>query len=236
MMPVRWSLHMRWHDLLFAHWPMSVEALQRLLPHTEPPLELDTFQGQAWLGIVPFRMSGIRVQGLPPVPGASAFPELNLRTYVRAGGRPGVWFFSLDAASRLAVRGARLGFHLTYFDAAMECHEADGWIRYRSRRTHRGGGLAELAASYRPTGPAVPSIPGSLEHWLTERYRLFAADRSGRLWRGEIRHEPWRLQPAEAGFTRLDITRWLGLELPAISPHLRFAREVVVQADQLVAA
>jgi hypothetical protein len=131
---------MTWHDLLFAHWPVAPDALRALLPRTDPPLELDVRDGFAWLGVVPFRMSGARFRWLPPVPGTAAFPELNVRTYVTAGGRPGVWFFSLDAASPLAVRAARATFHLPYFDAGMAC-EADGdGVYYRSRRTHAGGG------------------------------------------------------------------------------------------------
>jgi hypothetical protein len=231
-----WSLAMTWHDLLFAHWPVPADALRALLPRTEPPLRLDTREGAAWLGVVPFRMSGIRFRWLPPVPGTTAFPELNVRTYVTAGGRPGVWFFSLDAASPLAVRAARATFHLPYYDAAMAC-EADGaGVHCRSRRTHRGGGTAKLTARYAPAGAAFRASPGSLEHWLTERYRLFAADRRGRLWRGEIQHEPWPLQPATAEFATLDMTRWLGVELPAAPPHLLFARRLEVKAARLVPA
>lgn len=231
-----WSLAMTWHDLLFAHWPVAPDALRTLLPRTDPPLELDVRDGVAWLGLVPFRMSGIRFRWLPPVPGTAAFPELNVRTYVTAGGRPGVWFFSLDAASPLAVRAARATFHLPYFDADMAC-EADGdGVRYGSRRMHRRGGAAELEARYRPAGEVFRSAPGSLEHWLTERYRLFAADRRGRLWRGEIQHEPWPLQPAAAEFATLNMTRWLGLELPVTPPHLLFAQRLEVRAWRLVPA
>jgi uncharacterized protein YqjF (DUF2071 family) len=161
---------------------------------------------------------------------------LNVRTYVTAGGRPGVWFFSLDAASRLAVRIARATFHLPYFDAAMACTERGGEIHYSSRRTHRDGGTARLEVRYRATGEPFASRPGSLEHWLTERYRLFAADRRGRLWRGEIEHAPWPLQPAEAEFATLDMTRWLDLALPAQPPHLLFARKLDVRAWRLARA
>lgn len=231
-----WSLAMTWHDLLFAHWTVAPEVLRPLLPDTNPRLELDTRDGTAWLGVVPFRMSGIRFRGLPPVPGTAAFPELNVRTYVTAGGRPGVWFFSLDAASPLAVRVARAGYHLPYFDAAMRCAAEGEAVRYESRRTHAGGGRAELAASCRPTGPVFRSAAGSLEHWLTERYRFFAADRRGRLWRGEIQHDPWPLQPAAAEFATLDMTRGLGLDLPASPPHLLFARRLEVRAARLVRA
>ena len=131
---------MCWHDLLFAHWSFPPEAIAGLLPKTEPALELDTFGGRAWLGIVPFRMSGIHVRGWPPVPGTTAFPELNVRTYVRVGDQAGVWFFSLDAASRLAVRVARRQFHLPYFDADMTVvPHATAWP------TRAGGPIATAA-------------------------------------------------------------------------------------------
>ena len=120
--PRAWVMAMRWHDLLFAHWPIPAERLRALVP---PQLELDTFAGSAWLGIVPFRMSRVRLRGLPPLPGAAAFPELNVRTYVRhRGERPGVWFFSLDADQPLAVEGARRLFHLNYQWAEMSSTRA----------------------------------------------------------------------------------------------------------------
>ncbi len=230
------SLRMSWCDLLFAHWRMDPEALRALLPRTDPPWELDLWNGEAWIGIVPFRMTNVGLTGMPGLPGARAFPELNVRTYVIGGGRPGVWFFSLDAASWLAVRGARIGFHLPYFDARMHCELRGNGVRYQSHRTHRGGGTAVLEVDYRPIGDVFRSQPGSLEHWLTERYRLFAADSRGCLYRGEIEHQPWPLQPAAAEFATCNMTGELGLALPAESPHLLFARQLDVRAARLVPA
>ena len=233
-----WALTMRWHDLLFAHWPMDPGLIQAALPQTSPPLELDLWEGSAWLGIVPFRMSGIRWRWMPPVPGTDAFPELNVRTYVRVNGRPGVWFFSLDASSKLAVRAARATFHLPYFDAdiSVESLTPGPWTRYRSRRTHRDGGEAELEVTYGPQGDLFEVSPGTLEWWLTERYRLFAVDGKGRVRRGEIQHAPWPLQRATARFQLLNMTRWLGWELPDQPPHLLYARELSVKAARLVPA
>ncbi len=218
---------MVWHDLLFAHWPVPAGPLRERLPEG---LQLDTFEGQAWLGIVPFRMTGIRPRGLFAVPGLSAFPELNVRTYVTAGGKPGVWFFSLDAGNRPAVRIARSTFHLPYFDAEMDCAAEAGGISYKSRRTHRGAPSADFHASYAPTGEIFASRPGTLEEWLTERYCLYSSNRSGRVFRGDIDHVPWPLQPATAQLGRVDLTRILGTTLPDTEPHLLFARRLDVVA------
>jgi uncharacterized protein YqjF (DUF2071 family) len=217
---------MTWHDLLFAHWPVPAEALRRHIPER---LELDLRDGQAWLGIVPFGMAGTRPRLFPPLPGVSNFPELNVRTYVTAEGKPGVWFFSLDAASRLAVRGARWSFHLNYYDAQMRLEQvADGSIRYNSHRTHRGAPPADLVARYRPTGDPYRAAPSHFDSWLTDRYCLYSADRQGRVYRGEIHHPPWPLQPAEAHFESNTMTAPLGLTLPDIPPILHFARRIDV--------
>lgn len=220
-------MSMGWHDLLFLHWPVAAAALRPAIP---APLELQEFDDRAWLGVVPFRMSRVRPRLLPPLPGVSAFPELNLRTYVHHGGHSGVYFFSLDAHQKLAVRTARASFGLPYFDADMQCRAGtDGWIEYTSRRTHRGAPPAELRCRYRPAGPAARTAPGSLEHFLTERYCLFVVDRRGRAWRSDIWHEPWPLQPAECELERIDMTRLAGMELPDVAPHVRFARELWVR-------
>lgn len=228
----RWVLAMRWHDLLFAHWSLPPKVLAATLP---AGLELDTRSGRGWLGVVPFRMSGVRLRGLPPLPGSGAFPELNLRTYVVADGKPGVWFYSLEAASRLAVWTARHWFHLPYVHARMSARaepaaEAGGepGVRYASRRSSDGG--AELACRYAPAGPVFHASPGSLEHWLTERYCLYAAAADGRLLRGEIHHLPWPLQPARASFEANQLAPANGLELPDEAPHLLFARRLDVVA------
>lgn len=215
-----------WHDLLFAHWPVARADLARLVPQE---LALDTFDGRAWLGVVPFRMSGIRFRGLPPLPGTSAFPELNVRTYVVHEGKPGVWFFSLDAANALAVAVARRWFHLPYFRARMRCRGRGERVAYTSERTHAGAAPAALVAEYGPAGDVFRSRPGTLEHWLTERYCLYALSASGGLARGEIHHPPWPLQEAEAEFSVQRMTAGLALELPPSRPLLHFARRLDVR-------
>jgi uncharacterized protein YqjF (DUF2071 family) len=223
-----WVLAMRWHDLLFAHWPIPAERLRALVP---PQLELDTFGGSAWLGIVPFRMSHVRARGLPPLPGASAFPELNVRTYVHRRGHAGVWFFSLDASHRLAVRTARALFALPYFDADMRCaRAADGSIEYACRRTHRGAPAAAFAARYGPIGEVAHAEPGSLAHFLTARFCLFTAGARGAVRRCDIAHAPWPLQPARWEPQECAMTKLLGIALPASPPILHFARRVDVRA------
>jgi hypothetical protein len=220
-----WVMFQRWHELCFAHWPVPASALRPLLPHG---LELDVFDGSAWLGVVPFRMSGVRLRGTPPLPGLSRFPELNVRTYVRRGERRGVWFFSLDAANRPAVRAARRWFHLPYFDARMECAERGGEVRYRSLRTHRGAPPAELVARYAPIAPVELARPGTLEHFLTERYCLFAATPAGELLTGDIHHLPWPLQRASATLETNTMAAGARIALPATAPLLHFARELDV--------
>ena len=156
--PKPWVMSMRWEDLAFLHWPVPIAALE---PHIPQGLRLDTFAGHAWVGVVPFRMAGVRARGLPEVPGTNDFLELNLRTYVTDGSRPGVWFFSLDCENLLAVRGARVGFSLPYFDAHIKSLESDlpaidlaesdnPSFEYSSRRTHRGSPDATFRATYSP--------------------------------------------------------------------------------------
>lgn len=233
------AMAMRWLDLLFAHWPVEASALRPLIPRG---LQLGTFDGQAWIGVVPFRMEGVRPPWCPPLPWVSAFAELNVRTYVSAAGKPGVWFFSLDAANPLAVRVARWTFHLPYFDARMRVGERDGWVHYDSRRTHRGAPSGVFRGRYRPVSEPYLSEPGTLEHWLTERYCLYAGDRRGQVFRGDIHHVPWPLQRAEAEIEEDTLTRPLGtpgtggtpLERPDIAPLLHFARRLEVVAWQIV--
>lgn len=189
-----WTMRMRWLDLLFAHWSVPVERLRPLVP---PALELELFDGVAWVGVVPFRMEGVAPRGVPDVPGLSAFPELNLRLYVAHGGKPGVWFLSLDAANPLAVWAARTFFHLPYVRARFALERDGDALDYRCVRSAAPAGL-RFEASYRPVGPPIRAEPGSLEHFLTERYCLYAQAPNGALYRTDIHHAPWPLRAAEA--------------------------------------
>ncbi len=223
-----WAMQQRWNDLLFAHWPVPAAAVEPTLPSG---LVADTFDGQAWLGVVPFGMDRIRIHGLPSVPGARAFPELNLRTYVRERGsnRTGVYFYSLDASNPLAVAIARSVFHLPYFWAQMSLrHSADPGrareVRYCSRRL-LAPHPARFRARYRGLGAMAQ---GPLEQFLTARYSLFTADRAGRLLRGDIHHLPWPLERAEAEFEQNDLPAAHGFTLPDRAPVLHYSRELMV--------
>jgi uncharacterized protein len=221
-----WALAMRWRDLAFLHWPVDADLVQPLVPQ---PLDLEVFEGQAWVGITPFRMTGVRPRWVPSLPYLSAFPELNVRTYVTAGGKPGVWFFSLDAGSRVAVRVARWAFGLPYYAAHMSLEAMNGQIEYDSIRAHPGAPAAIFRGRYGPTGEPGRSRPGTLEHWLTERYCLYA-DRKGAIHRAEIHHPPWPLQPGGAELHSNTMARAAGIELPPRAPHVTFARRLDVVA------
>jgi hypothetical protein len=216
-----------WHDLLFMHWPVAIEQLRPLIP---AELEIESCEGSAWVGVVPFHMSGIRARWMPPIPGTSAFPELNVRTYVRARGKPGVWFFSLDAANSLAVAGARRFYHLPYFRARMHARSGPrSEIRYDSHRTHGGAPSADFRGRYRALDDTVfQARRGSLEYFFVERYRLYAA--TGRhIFCGEIDHAPWPLQRAEAEIEVNTMAAASGITLPASKPLLHFARRQEVR-------
>lgn len=213
-----WMLSQSWRDLLFAHWRVAPEVIR---PRVPEQLDLDLYDGSAWIAVTPFLLADFRARGLPGLPGLSEFPELNLRTYVRAGGRAGVHFFSLDAGSRTAVAGARILFRLPYRHALMEIGGEDGDVTFRSRRPD---GSARFVARYRPTDHAFTAAPGSLEHFLVERYALYTVLRSGSVLSADIHHRPWPLQPAEARIEENALPAAEGLELPDTPPLLHFCR------------
>jgi uncharacterized protein YqjF (DUF2071 family) len=216
---VQWSVAMHWRNLLFAHWPVAADALRPLIP---PSLEIDTFEGQAWIGIVPFHLT-IRYRWMPL---ALSFPEVNVRTYVRRGEQAGVWFLSLDAHSRCAVLVARRQYALPYHLAQMRMQSEDTpsgpRISFTSRRRSESS-RASLQMHYCPAGESFEPQPGTLEHWLTERYSLFAARPDESLALGQIDHRPWRLQPAEADFAVNTMVTPLGITTPSGPPLLHFS-------------
>ena len=184
-----WVQGQTWDHLLFAHWRVDADALRALIPDQLP---LDLFDGEAWIGITPFRVTGFRLRGTLPLPVVSSFLETNVRTYVTHDGKPGIWFFTLDAESQLAVEAAKRTYRLPYHHARMRATRRGAWIDYRTSRIG-----AELDASYRPDGAVEQAAPGTLEYFLTERNCLYAADDAS-LYRAEIHHGPWPLQAADA--------------------------------------
>ena len=209
----------RWHDLLFAHWRCPITDLRPLIPQ---PLEIDTYDGDAWIAVVPFYMTGVRMRAAPPLPTANAFQELNVRTYVKLDGRPGVWFFSLDCESSLAVIGGRVGAHLPYFRASMRMNNGSNGIVYDSRRWSLAGPPAAFSATYRGTGSEFNAPPGSLDHFLTERYCLYSSD-GKRIWRGDIVHPQWSLQLGQAHIDTNSMLGAAGVRAIAHEPLLHFS-------------
>lgn len=221
---VRWSWRQSWCDLLFAHWPVPARELTSLVP---PALEIQEFEGSSWVGVVPFRMQGVMRRPLPDLPWISAFPELNLRLYVEADGKPGVWFLSLDATNPLAVWAARRFFHLPYRHARISVAGAGEAVSYHSVRTSGPRGI-EFAAEYEPTSEPYLAAPSTLEHWLTERYCLYARSPRGRVFRAEVHHRPWPLQRAAAAIHRNDLCRPHGIRIEGPPPLLHFSRRIDV--------
>jgi uncharacterized protein YqjF (DUF2071 family) len=212
-----------WKDLLFAHWRVPHDTIR---PHVPPQLSVDVFDGDAWIGVTPFELTGLRLVALPPVPGVSTFLEINVRTYVTVGEKPGIFFFSLDAESSLAVQAARRFYRLPYFRARMSAERAGPSRDYSSERLGTTAGEFVFTGRYRATGPVFHARPGSVEYFLAERYCLYTVD-DGRLFRGEIHHPPWPLQHAEA---EIDVNTMQPPGIPiAGEPLLHFsARQDVV--------
>lgn len=215
-------MHQSWGKLLFMHWRIEVERLRPLLPEK---LEVDTFDGSAWIAVVPFTMWNTRALFLPPVPGFSAMHELNVRTYVHVDGVPGVWFFSLDCTSAAAVLGARKFYFLPYYNAEIELRQESETIEYSLSRTEDS--RAAFRAIWR-IGESLPvSQPGSLEFFLTERYCLYS-ERRGKIYRARIHHQPWPLRKAKISSLSSTMIEALGLETPQDEPLIHYAEEIKV--------
>jgi uncharacterized protein YqjF (DUF2071 family) len=213
-----WVQGQSWIDLAFLHWSVEAAGLQPLVP---TGLELETYDGTAWLGITPFLLTGFRLRGLPPLPRLSTFEELNVRTYVTRGGKPGIWFFTLDAASTVAVEAAKRLYRLPYHRSRMHCDRSGDFVHYESSRAG-----AAFSGRYRGEGPLFHAEPGTLEHFLTERYCLYTED-GGRIYRADIHHPPWDLQHGEA---QIDVNTMTPVSLPDHEPHVLFSprQDVVV--------
>lgn len=226
----RWLMTQRWNDLLYAHWPVSAPEIAALLPEG---LHVDTFQGSAWLGVVPFWLDRIKLRGFPSIPGVRRFPDLNLRTYVREErtGTPGVYFFSLDAGSLLAVAAARALFHLPYHWAEMQFQQkSEREFAFYSRRRFSPEPVI-FKAQYRGLGPSqklAEGVSGTLEYFLMERSCLFTNDLGGQPVRANLHHVPWPLEEAEAEIEQNDLAASIGIRLPDQKPVLHYSRRLAV--------
>lgn len=222
-------MHQTWRDLLFIHWKFDPAIIQRTLP---PGLTVDTFDGAAWVGIVPFQMRNIRPVYCPPLPFVSDFLELNVRTYAYdQQGRPGVWFYSLEANCWPAVLGARCTYHLPYHRATMSFNRdsSSGRICYRSHR-RRTPASATTKFEYTPRGAqAAAHDPATLEFFLIERYFLFAS-RKGTLYSGQVHHPPYEVSGADVDRWDANMLRLNSLPVPARPPdHIAWSPGVSVR-------
>lgn len=206
-----WVMHQAWNDFLFMHWPVDVDVVRALVP---APLELHLHEGVCYVGVIPFHMTDVRPRGTFNVPGVSAFPELNVRTYVTVDGRPGVYFLSLEAHSRIAVETARLTYELPYFKADMRWSREGDTVRYESVRTDTRGPAARWSGRYRPRGEYFFARPGSLERWLSERYCLYVVDSGGEVWSTDVHHLPWPLREVDVEIEENTMAASHGLSLP----------------------
>jgi uncharacterized protein YqjF (DUF2071 family) len=227
-----WVARQTWHDVLFAHWPVAVSALRPFVPAA---LDVQEFDGTAWVGLVPFRMTGVTARWMPPIPWLSAFPEMNLRLYVAHRDRPGVWFVSLDAARAAAVWAARRFFHLPYHRASMVVRREGSRVHYHSERIGTPGPV-DFVGTYWPTGAEFEATPGSIEHFLTERYCLYAERRDGTLATVEIHHRPWPLHRADATIDVNRVATGQGLAAGGTPALLHFAPRLDVVFWPMVAS
>lgn len=239
-----------WSNLLFVHWRIPADELRPLIP---PQLTLDTWEGDAWVGLVPFGMSGTRPWWAPAIPGISNFRETNVRTYVHFRGRdPGVWFFSLEASTSLAVRIARWRWHLPYFRADMSLERTDDTLLYSSRRLWPGvaGPGCKISASLEPLPNNRPMMhepagtfdefeygaarPGTLEYFLIERYVLYSCSPPGRLFAGRVHHRPYRLRRVDQLEIEENLVQAAGISRPRKPPcHAIFSEGVSVEVFPL---
>ncbi|WP_216830153.1 YqjF family protein [Alkalihalobacterium elongatum] len=219
-----WVMRQTWSSLLFAHYKVPKSLIRSVIPTC---FEVETFEEEAWISVVPFFMSGIRARGLPELPFTPSFPELNVRTYITFNGRPGVYFFSLDASSKVAVSLANLTYNLPYMNANMSCVSKEREIEFTSERTDNRANKGVFSAKYFPVSDVYFAKPGTLEHWLTERYSLFVTKGMG-IYEGRINHKPWPLQRAEVQFGVNTVAQSVGIPIEDPPDLLQYSNKLKV--------
>jgi uncharacterized protein YqjF (DUF2071 family) len=231
-MSAPWLVAMEWRDTLFLHWPVEAGALRPMIPRD---LELDVMDGSAWIGIVAFIIAGARARGVPAPLALRSFGEVNVRTYVTGGGRRGVWFLSLDAASPFTVRAGRRALHLPYHDARIATAWNPDSYAYRLERTDARAPAARFDARAHLANGGRTAPAGSLEHRLVERYSFFTVDRRGRTVRGDVLHSPWPLRDATATIGENTLLAAAGVAT-AGAPLVHASAGVAARARYLIAS
>lgn len=222
-----WIMTQTWEHLLFAHWAIPPSMIRSMVPDA---LEIDTYEGTGWISIIPFMMTGVRLRCLPPIPFTTTFPEINVRTYVKVGGRSGIYFLSLDASNPLITAIARKWYRLPYFEASMNFQKHKEGIEIHSRRVKSPVQTEQFSAAYQPRTDVFIAKKGSLEYWLTERYTLFCeCAKTKRIYGANVYHEPWRLQKATVQIHENTLAeRRFSLEdTPSLSLYSRGVQSIV---------
>jgi uncharacterized protein YqjF (DUF2071 family) len=219
--PLPWIVFQRWETLLFASWPVAPEVMRACVPE---PLEIDTFDGTAWLTIVPMHMRDLHVRDLPPIPGTSTFPEINLRTYVKVGGRPGVYFFSIECNAPFADLVANLLFDFPYKPATMNYRVDGPSIAIDSARGGGSANAANFSAKYQPVGDAFTPAPGSLEDFLLSRFASFSVANTGAVLRGDLHHDVWTIRRAQADISVNSLAKSAGIDVLDRAPQLFYSQ------------
>lgn len=219
-LPCTWVMYQEWRHLLFMSWPVPLDEMRK---HVPADLSIDTFNGTAWLSMLPMHMEDLHFRWLPPIPGTSDFPEINLRTYVTVNGQPAVYFFSLDSSSRLGALVARFFFHTPYVYAKMTLDEGE-WFHLTSRRKKsRHANAAELDIRYRPVGEPKQPAADSLAHFLVERYTAIAETKPGVIYSGPVDHAPWQLTDAEVDVRANTVPQAVGFDVAGSKPEIHFS-------------
>jgi uncharacterized protein len=224
-----WTMKQTWKDLMFVHYPVKSEILQKLVPDVLP---LDTFNGVGWVGIVPFHMTGVRLRGVPAMPGTSQFPQVNVRTYITLDDKPGVFFLSLDAANWLAAKIAKTFYHIPYNYADVKVQQNGTFMDFESRR--RAADSVKLVCSYYPVSEPYHAEKGSFDEWMAERYCFYTVNKKGVPLRCDILHQPWLLQRAEAEFSENTLLSEQGMQVENDQPILHFSKRMEVRAWPLI--